>query len=120
MDVTYEARADHLHVVASGRFDTREARAIIAEVARVCAAHRLEKVYVDFRGVGDVISIGDRHALGHALASARIAARIAIVVAEPQHRTNAFEDTAVNRGAAVCTTTNEDEALRFLDLPREG
>ena len=114
MDVTYDPRPDHLHVIAHGRFDTEEARAIIAQVARLCVHHRLGKVFVDFRGVIDIISIADRHALGHALASARIPARIAILVAEPQHRTNAFEDTAVNRGAAVLTTTSEEEARSFL------
>ena len=116
MDVSYDPRPGHLHVVARGRFDTEEARAVIAQTARLCAQHRLEKVFVDFRGVGDIVSIADRHALGHALASARIPARIAILVAEPQHRTNAFEDTAVNRGAAVLTTTSEEEARSFLDL----
>lgn len=117
MHVTYQPRPDHLLVVASDRFDAQAAREIIAHVARLCAQHRLEKVFVDFRGVADIVSIGDRHALGNALASARVPARIAILVADAQHRTNAFEDTAVNRGAAVCTTTSEDEALRFLELP---
>lgn len=119
MEVSYDPRPDHLHVVARGRFHTDEARAIIAQAARLCAQHRLGKVFVDFRGVADIISISDRHALGHALATARIPARIAILVAEPQHRTNAFEDTAVNRGAAVLTTPSEDEARRFLDLGAE-
>lgn len=119
MDVSYDARPGHLHVIARGQFDTGEARETIAQVARLCAQHRLASVFVDFRGVGDIVSIADRHALGHALASARIPGRIAILVAEPQHRTNAFEDTAVNRGAAVLTTTSEEDAWSFLGIPGE-
>ena len=117
MDVSYEVRTDHLYVIARGRFDTSEARAVILQAASLCALHQVQKVLVDFRGVEEIISIADRHALGNALAAARIPARIAIVVAEPQHRTNAFEDTAVNRGAAVLTTTSEAEARSFLELP---
>jgi hypothetical protein len=116
MDVSYEPRPGVLHVVARGRFDAREARAIIGEVARLCAQHRLGRVLVDFRAVVDPISIAERHALGNALASAAIPARIAIVVDEPHHRTKAFEDTAVNRGAAVLTTTSEEQARSFLGI----
>jgi hypothetical protein len=116
MEVNYEPRPDHLHVVARDRFDAQEARAVIAQVAGLCAQHRLGKVFVDFRGVSDIVSIADRHALGQAIAAARVPARIAILVAEPQRHTAALEDTAVNRGAVVCTTASEAEARRFLDL----
>lgn len=47
---------------------------------------------------------------------ARVPARIAILVAEPQRHTAALEDTAVNRGALVCTTSSEAEARAFLGL----
>ena len=116
MDVSYDPRPDHLHVVARDRFDTEQARAIIAQVARLCAQHRLGKVFVDFRGVIDIVSIADRHALGQAIAAARVPARIAILVAEPQRHTAALENAAVNRGAAVCTTANEAEARSFLEI----
>ena len=116
MDVSYALRPDHLHVVARDRFDVQEARAIIAQVARLCAQHRLDKVFVDFRGVTDIVLIADRHALGQEIAAARVPARIAILVAEPQRHTSALEDTAVNRGAAVCTTTSEAEVRRFLGI----
>ena len=116
MDVSYDLRPDHLHVVARDRFDPAAAGEIITRVARLCAEHRLGRVFVDFRGVRGEIPIADRHALGRAIAAAKVPARIAILVAEPQRRTSALEDTAVNRGAALCTTTSEAEARRFLEI----
>ncbi|HEX5129584.1 MAG TPA: hypothetical protein VFV90_07555 [Usitatibacter sp.] len=116
MEVTDEARPGHLFVVARERFDAAAAGAVIGEVARLCAQHRLDRVLVDFRDVTDIVSIADRHALGQAIAAAKVPARIAILVAEPQRHTAALEDTAVNRGASVRTTSSEAEARRFLAL----
>ena len=116
MEVTYERRPGHLFVLARGGFDAAVAGGIIREVARLCAEHRLDRVLVDFRGVAEIVSIADRHALGQAIAAAKVPARIAILVAEPQRHTAALEDTAVNRGASVRTTASEAEARRFLAL----
>lgn len=116
MEARYEPRPGYLQVDVSGRFDATAALGVIANVARLCAEHRLDRVLVDFRAIADIVSIADRHALGRALASARIPARIAILVAAPQRHTSALEDTAVNRGAEVCTTASEEHARRFLEI----
>ena len=116
MEARYELRPGYLQVDVSGRFDATGALGVIAEVARLCAGHGLDRVLVDFRGIADLVSITDRHALGRAIASAKIPARIAIVVAAPQRHTSALEDTAVNRGAQVCTTASEEHARRFLEI----
>ena len=116
MDVRYEPRDDHLLVVAGGRFDAERCRAAVPEIEALCAQHGLDRVLIDFRGVADVVSIADRFDLARFLADSKPRARMAILVSAPQRFTTTFEDTAVNRGARVRTTSSEDEARSFLGL----
>jgi hypothetical protein len=64
-----------------------------------------------------VVSIADRFDLANRVVTARLP-RIAILVTEANAvHSRAFENTATNRGAMVCTTSNEAEACGFLGLP---
>ena len=116
MQVRYEPREGHLLVVASGKFDAERCRAAVIEIKRQCAERQVANVLVDFRGISDVISIADRYELAKFLADSKPPGRMAILVSPPQRFTGTFEDTAVNRGASVRTTSSEAEAREFLGL----
>ena len=116
MEIRYEPRPGHLLVVVSGPFDLGGAVGVVDEVKRRCATAGVANVLVDFRAIGDVVSIADRYELGKIIAAARLPGRIAILVAAGQRKTATLEDTAVNRGAAVRTTDSEAEARAFLGL----
>ena len=117
MEIRYEAHPTHLLVVVSGLFDPRGAAAVVAEVGRRCATAGVANVLVDFRAVGELVSIADRYELGKVIAAAKLPGRVAILVSKGQRSTATLEDTAVNRGAAVRTTDSEAEARAFLGLP---
>lgn len=74
------------------------------------------RVLVDARAIHEVVSIADRFDLANRMVTARLP-RIAILVTEANAvHSRAFEDTATNRGAMVCTTSNEAEACGFLGI----
>jgi hypothetical protein len=117
MELLYEMRRDHLRVVAEGAFDAQRARIELCNILRQSASSGLSRILVDARGITAPVSIADRYELATQLADkSQGRVRMAIVV-EPMHReTQTFEDTAMNRGVAVKTTTSMDEALAFLGI----
>ena len=116
MEFRYEPRATHLEVIATGSFEAEACRGALAEMIGICAERRLARILVDMRAIGELVSIGDRFDLANLLAASK-PPRIAILVtAANAEYTRTFENTAINRGAVVRTTANEDEARRFLGL----
>ncbi len=116
MEFRYEPHASHLVVVATGAFDAAACGPALAEILRICAEKRLANILVDARAIAEVVSIADRFSLAKQVAATQ-PPRIAILVtpANAEH-SRAFENTAINRGAAVKTTASEAEARRFLAL----
>ena len=117
MQFDYEPREGFLLVRATGPFDAQACRGAMGEIARICGERELACVLVDARAIHEVVSIADRFDLANRMVTARVP-RIAILVTEANAlHSRAFEDTATNRGAMVCTTSNESEACGFLGIP---
>lgn len=117
MDVRYEARPDHLHVVVGGEFDPARARGALGEILRECQARNLTRILVDGRTIVTAVSVADRYDLATQLATFQPGrVRIAIVVSEENMFSKTLENTAANRGAAVRTTASMGEARAFLGL----
>lgn len=118
MELVYEMRRDHLHVVVSGDFDAARARLELANILRCSATSGITRILVDARAVGSLVPTADRYQLATQLADqSQGRVRMAIVVDPSNRHTQTFEDTATNRGVAVRTTVSMPEAVEFLGLP---
>ena len=116
MDFRYEPREDYLLVVATGPYDADACRTAMGSIMKICIERELAKILVDARAIAEVVSIADRFDLAKDVVASRLP-RIAILVTEANAvHSRAFENTAVNRGAAVRTTANESEACAFLGV----
>ncbi len=112
-----EPMEGYLRVAAEGPFDAQMAKGIVGEIGRACAAHGLGRVLIDARGLEGIVGVAERFQIARTLAedgTGRM--RIAILVDESQLVSKALEDTAINRGAQLCTTAIVDEAYGFLGL----
>lgn len=117
MQFRYLPHADHLLVHAREGFDADAARAAIVETIGICSDRNLDRVLFDGREVSDMIPVADRFDLASFLASKQTPIRMAVLVSEAQvEKSKTFENTAVNRGSAVITTSSEADARRFLGV----
>ncbi len=116
MEFRYEPHATHLVVVATGAFDAAACGPALAQILKICGEKRLVRILVDARAIAELVPIADRFSLAKQVAATQ-PPRIAILVtaANAEH-SRAFENTAINRGAAVKTTASEAEARAFLGL----
>jgi hypothetical protein len=112
-------KADHVHVVGTGKFDLRVARQVFDEAFALCEARGLNRIFIDAREISTQVSIADRHELGTYLAAQRrIPLRIAFLLSELHIAfSKVVEDTANNRGLPVISTASESEAWEWLGLP---
>ena len=117
MDLSFEARHDHLLVHAAGDFDYQAAKLGMSSVIKACTEKGVSRILVDGRGITTLVSIADRFDLATQLATeSKGSLRMAVVVAAANMFTRTFEDTAANRGAPLRTTDSMQEALDFLQL----
>ena len=116
MDFGYQVHPSHLEVVFTGAFDAGACMPAIGEIMRLCQQHGLRAVLVDARAIRELVAIADRFTVASSL-STHGPPRIAVLVTpENEFHSRAFENTAANRGVPVKTTSDEDEARRFLGI----
>ena len=119
MNFVISEKADHVHVVGTGKFDLRMARQGCDEAFALCEARGLNRIFIDGRDISTEVSVGERHELGaYIAAQRRIPLRVAFLVTEAHVAfSKAVENTANNRGLPVITTASESEAWEWLGLP---
>lgn len=117
MDLSFEARPDHLLVHAAGDFDHEAAKLGMSSVIKACTEKGLSRILVDGRGITTLVSIADRFDLATQLTTeSKGVLRMAVVVAAANMFTKMLEDTGANRGTPLRTTDSMKEALEFLQL----
>ena len=116
-----EIRDGCVHLEVRGTFDTETGRRLIGELFQACAAHHLNAVLVDARGIEGMVAIAERFEMARTLAESRTGpVKFAVLVDPPQMVTKTLEDSACNRGVPVRTTVDAQEAYRFLGLEPPG
>ncbi|MBL4575396.1 MAG: hypothetical protein JKY51_04750 [Opitutaceae bacterium] len=114
LDVSFEKKDEHLHVIASGEWlleDVKELFSLVREKADTIG-HR--KVLLDMRKVGNLSNEMDRfHTAEHAVKVFNFALTVA-VLGQTHSITKMAEDIAVNRGMMLLVTGDEAEAHRWL------
>jgi hypothetical protein len=120
MDLRYEAKPDHLLVMAAGEFDHVAAKQGLSTIIKACGEKGISRILVDGRGITSLVSIADRFDLATQLSTeSQGALRMAVVVAAANMFTKTMEDVAANRGAPLRTTDSMKEAREFLELSPE-
>ena len=121
MEFQYEAREDFLFFKAAGGFDLATARGGIQKIFALCREHGLVKVLIDARGLDDMVTISQRHALATYLSDLRDSpVRLAVLVPTQLMYTKMLEDTALNRGTPVRTTDSVADACVWLGIANIG
>ena len=120
MDLRYEAKPDHLLVMAAGEFDHVAAKQGLSTIIKACGEKGVSRILVDGRGITSLVSIADRFDLATQLTTeSKGVLRMAVVVAAANMFTKTTEDVAANRGAPLRTTDSMKEAREFLELSPE-
>ena len=120
MDLRYEAKPDHLLVMAAGEFDHVAAKQGLSTIIKACGEKGVSRILVDGRGITSLVSIADRFDLATQLTTeSKGVLRMAVVVAAANMFTKTMEDVAANRGAPLRTTDSMKEAREFLELSPE-
>ncbi|MCC6298689.1 MAG: hypothetical protein IT314_05295 [Anaerolineales bacterium] len=114
--LTSQNKGDYLHVEFSGPYSLEEITAAINKVAELCDQESLHKAFVDLRPMTGYPSILDRYELGIEIANVWRRRYKVAIVERADMITHMVENTAVNRGAHILTTTDTDQALQWLGL----
>ena len=90
----------------------------VHDVADHCRRENLNKVLVDLRKVEGSPNIFDRYRIGIEIAKVWGAKIKVAALAKPGTINRMVENTAVNRGAKLMTTFDEETALTWLEVEK--
>lgn len=88
----------------------------IHEVTAYCKEHNLNKALVDMRNMPGAPSILERHRFGIELAKEWGSRIKAALILRPEDLSHMTENTAVNRGANLLSTSDAAHAMKWLGV----
>ena len=109
-------KGDYLFIEVSEPYSLDVLISAIHEVAYHCRKENLNKVLIDLRKMEGNPNIFDRYRLGIEIARVWGAKIKVAVIAKPGAVNRMAENTAVNRGAKLLTTFDEETALNWLEI----
>lgn len=114
--LTSQNKGSYLLVEIIGPFSFAEISAGIKKVAELCDKENLNKVFVDLRQMTGSPSILERYEFGVEIAKTWRQRYQVAIVERADMITRMVENTAVNRGAHILTTTNASHAIKWLGV----
>ena len=113
---TCQNKGDYLCVDVSEPYSLDLLMSTIHEVADHCRKENLRKVLVDLRKMEGNPNIFDRYRIGIEITRVWGAKLKVAVIARPGTINRMAENTAVNRGAKLIATFDEESALTWLEI----
>jgi hypothetical protein len=115
---TCQNKGDYLFAEASGPYSLEVLMSTIHQVAKHCRKENLNKAVIDLRNMEGDPSILDRYRLGIEIANVWKWSIKVAVIARAEVVNHMSENTAVNRGARMLTTSNESQAMEWLGVEK--
>jgi len=116
---TCQNKGDYLFAEVNGPYSLGEFISAVHEVADHCRMENLNKAFVDMRHMEGDPSILERHPVGLEIAKVWGSCIKVAVIARKETISQMGENTAVNRGAKLMVTPDENPALEWLGLRKE-
>jgi hypothetical protein len=117
----YEDRGDHVEVRVEGEFSAEDLEPLISEMARLCASHRVRRLFVDARGVRPlpVLTVADRYQVGVTFAKHFAPAVRVVLLTLPEliDPRKFGVMVARNRGLTTEIFSDRDRAVGWLLTP---
>ena len=115
MQWTFEDAPDHLLITVEGDFLLQPVLRLLDEIRQECRSRGYDRVLVDCRTMGGLVSEGDKFVFGSRLAERLGAVRVAAVFSPGVTITGFAMRVAARRGGKFFGTTEMNDALRYLD-----
>jgi hypothetical protein len=115
---TCQNKGSHLFVEVSGLYSLELLMSTVHKVADHCREENLNKALIDLRNMQGDPSILDRYKVGIEIANVWGPRIKAAVIAKADVIDHMGENTAVNRGANLTVTSDEDQALKWLGIEK--
>ena len=113
---TFENKGDYLLVEFSEPFSLEMMISAVHEVLRRCEEQNLKKVLADLRNMPGDPSILERYQIGVEIAKTWRRRVQAALVMQPGKLSHMTENTAVNRGAHLLSTSDAVRAMEWLGV----
>ena len=115
MQWTIEDAPDHLLVTIEGDWILSSVLTMLDEVGRECRGRGYQRVLLDCRGVGGLVTEGDKFVAGSRLAERFGSTRVAGLFSPAVRITGFGGKVAAKRGGKFFATADMNDALRYLD-----
>ncbi|MBV6399977.1 MAG: hypothetical protein CNIPEHKO_00258 [Anaerolineales bacterium] len=113
---TLQNKGEYLLVEINEPYSLEMINSAIHEVTAYCKEHNLNKVLVDMRNMPGAPSILERHLHGIEVAKVWGARIKAALILRPESLSHMTENTAVNRGANLLSTSDVAHARKWLGI----
>jgi hypothetical protein len=109
-------KGDHLWVEVKGAYSLQLLLSAIHEIADRCRDENLNKVLIDLRNMDGNPKLFDRFQIGMEIVKAWGSRIKVAVIAKPGIVNRMMENTAVNRGVKLFSTTSSEDAAQWLEI----